>query len=136
MPASRVERLTEAASNIRVSGEYRWVGLYEVGAAEVRMVAYSGPAPPAFPVFSRHQGLTGEAIRLRAPVISNDVLTDPRYLTALGSTRSEMIVPILSSSTRDVIGTIDVESDRVDAFSHAEAEALRLTAASLEHLFS
>jgi hypothetical protein len=44
-----------------------------------------------------------------------DVSTDPRYLTAFGTTRSEMIVPVLDAD-RHVVGTIDVEGDVVAAF--------------------
>jgi putative methionine-R-sulfoxide reductase with GAF domain len=46
-----------------------------------------------------------------------DVSKDPRYPTAFGSTRSEIIVPIVGRAGRKVVGTIDVESENVDAFS-------------------
>lgn len=49
-------------------------------------------APAALP---RRAGLTGAAIRERETVVSNDVARDPRYLTALASTGSEMIVPVI-----------------------------------------
>ena len=44
-----------------------------------------------------------------------DVRNDPRYLTALGNTLSEMIVPVLDSGGHKVIGTIDVESEFANA---------------------
>jgi putative methionine-R-sulfoxide reductase with GAF domain len=46
-----------------------------------------------------------------------DVAADPRYLTAFGNTRSEIIVPIFDKPKQKVIGTIDVESEQRDAFS-------------------
>jgi hypothetical protein len=48
-----------------------------------------------------------------------EVSEDPLYLTAFGSTRSEIIVPIVEGGKK-VVGTIDVESERKDAFSEAE----------------
>src|SRR5947207_3040755 len=53
----------------------------------------------------------------KTTVIVADVRKDPRYLTAFGSTLSEIIVPILDPQSGTVIGTIDVESERADAFS-------------------
>jgi putative methionine-R-sulfoxide reductase with GAF domain len=41
-----------------------------------------------------------------------DVGRDPDYLTALGSTRSEIIVSVMDKTNYPVIGTIDVESER------------------------
>ena len=51
------------------------------------------------------------------PVINvGNVASDPRYLSAFGSTRSEMIVPILDVGRAKVVGTIDVESEQANAF--------------------
>ncbi len=50
-----------------------------------------------------------------------DVRNDPRYLTALRDTLSEMIVPVLDSAGQKVVGTIDVESGLADAFSGEQA---------------
>jgi L-methionine (R)-S-oxide reductase len=64
-----------------------------------------------------------------------DVGTDPRYLTALGSTRSEIIVPILSDEG-EVIGTIDVESERPNAFDWNTERLLEDCAVRLRPLFA
>jgi hypothetical protein len=45
------------------------VGIYEVTPTEVVNLAWSGPAPPAYPRFSADQGLTGVAIKARETVI-------------------------------------------------------------------
>jgi putative methionine-R-sulfoxide reductase with GAF domain len=45
-----------------------------------------------------------------------DVASDSNYLTALESTRSEIIIPVFDSVGDRVIGTIDVESERPNAF--------------------
>jgi putative methionine-R-sulfoxide reductase with GAF domain len=45
-----------------------------------------------------------------------DVASDSSYLTALDSTRAEIIVPILDDTGDHVIGTIDVESEHLNAF--------------------
>src|SRR5437868_14819545 len=100
------------AQYIKEADNYRWVGIYDVGAELVSIVAYSGPGAPVFPIFPKTDGLTGAAIRDRANVIVGDVRIDPRYLTAFGSTLSELIVPILDPGTGIVLGTIDLESEK------------------------
>ena len=103
---------------IRQSGNYRWVGLYGVNHAAgiINNVVWSGPGAPAHPQFPITKGLTGVAVAKRRTVNVGDVAADPRYLTAFGTTKSEIIVPILDRTKQKVIGTIDVESELRDAF--------------------
>ena len=116
----RIHSLQKIANVIRNSGNYRWVGLYDVdhAAQTVAVVVYSGPGAPEFPTFPITKGLTGGAIRSRMTVSVGDVSADPRYLTAFGSTQSEIIVPIFDAKGEHVIGTIDVESEYRNAFDH------------------
>ena len=87
-------------------------------------VAWSGPGAPEHPTFPVSQGLTGAAIREKKAVIVGDVRNDPRYLTAFGSTLSEIIVPVLGPVGGRVIGTVDVESERPNAFSASDQQMI------------
>jgi L-methionine (R)-S-oxide reductase len=131
---TREARARAVAEEMRRARSYRWVGIYEVTKAEVRNIAFSGPGAPAYPVFSRDKGLTGEMLRCNQTVISGDVSADPRYLTAFGSTRSEMIVPVRSHSG-EVVGTIDIESETPNAFSDDDREFAEAISTILERLF-
>jgi GAF domain-containing protein len=113
-PASRSERAQAAADLIRHASVHRWVGIYTVTDASVDNEAWSGPAPPAFPTFSRDRGLTAHALRTRSVALSNDVARDPRYLANQDDSGSELIVPVIRDG--HVVGTLDVESDEVGAF--------------------
>jgi GAF domain-containing protein len=112
----RAQRACRAAEAIRTARGYRWVGLYDVAAAEIVALGWTGTAAPAFPRFPIGQGLNGAAVRSARPVVVQDVSDDPRYLTTFGSTRAEAIFPVVSSTGR-VVGTIDAESDRTNAFT-------------------
>jgi putative methionine-R-sulfoxide reductase with GAF domain len=112
------------------------VGLYDVTETEVHLIAYSGPSTPAFPVFSVTQGLTSAALRERKTVIVGDVANEPRYLTALGSTASEMIVPVIDQGSGKPIGTIDIESERKNAFNDADREKVEACAQRALPLFT
>ena len=130
-----VEKARKIAEAIRNFGSYRWVGLYDVGETEVSIIAYSGPGAPAYPTFPIGKGLTGSAIKEKKTVVVGDVTIDPRYLTAFGSTKSEIIIPILDSRRGIVVGTVDVESERANAFSHADRKALEDCAAAASSLW-
>ena len=119
-PTGRNEKARKVAELIREERNYRWVGLYDVGPKMVSIVAYSGPSAPAYPQFPVTKGLTGAAVRGKKVVVAGDVRTDPRYLTAFGSTLSEIIIPVLDGKTGAVVGTIDVESEQANAFSLEE----------------
>jgi L-methionine (R)-S-oxide reductase len=69
------------------------------------------------PTFPLTQGLTSAAIAQKQIVNVGDVSADPRYLTAFGTTRSEIIVPILDQAQNRVLGTVDVESEEPNAFN-------------------
>jgi putative methionine-R-sulfoxide reductase with GAF domain len=117
--------LQMVADLLKASGRHRWVGLYEVDGAVgvVRNLAWSGPSAPEYPTFPITKGLTSVAISCQKTVNVGDVRADPRYLTALVSTKSEIIVPVFDRVTKEVRGTIDVESQELNAFTQ-EAQAL------------
>lgn len=127
----RVEKLRRAAAAIREAGPYRWVGIYDVLAKEIAIVAWSGPAAPAYPRFPVEKGLCGDAVRRGETVIVGDVARDPRYLTTFGSTRSEIVVPILDPVSGHVRGTLDVESEHQDAFGPEDRAFLEHCAAEI-----
>ncbi len=119
--AARAKRLAEL---IRKLGDYRWVGVYGVGPELVSIIAWSGPNAPEYPSFPVTKGLTSAAVESKKAVVVGDVRNDPRYLTAFGSTLSEIIVPVLSPGDARVIGTVDVESDRANAFSERDQQMI------------
>jgi L-methionine (R)-S-oxide reductase len=130
------EKAVRIAELVRQAGSYRWVGLYEVTEQEIAAIGWSGPGAPAYPRFPVTQGLSGAAVAARRAVVVNDVTADPRYLTALASTMSEAIVPVLDLDTGAVVGTLDVESAERDAFTDADRQALERVAAAVSGLFT
>jgi L-methionine (R)-S-oxide reductase len=133
--APREQRARAAAEIIRNARDYRWVGVYDVGDEEIVLLAHTGSTLPQHRRFPIEEGLTGEAVRARATVVSNDVTDDSRYLVAFETTRSETIVPVLGAESGIVIGTLDVESDRADAFSAEDVAFLEECAAILRPLY-
>ena len=120
---NREEKARQTVNAIRESGGYRWVGLYDVEENEIAVIAWAGPGAPAYPRFPRSQGLNGIAVAQGKTVVVQDVRKDSSYLQTLGDTMAEMIVPV-RAATGQIIGTIDVESALVNAFSERDHQLL------------
>jgi len=72
---------------------------------------------------------------MKKTVNVGDVKNDVDYLTALSNTRSEIIVPILDDAGEYIFGTIDVESEKVNAFDHTTERLLEQCAVALRSLW-
>jgi putative methionine-R-sulfoxide reductase with GAF domain len=133
----RQSSLEDVAARIRSSADYRWVGLYDVdhAAGLVRNLTWSGPGAPEHPTFPLTKGLTSAAVAQKQTVNVGDVSTDPRYLTAFGTTRSEIIVPVLDAKANNVVGTIDIESEEPNAFSKDVQDLLESCSAVIRPLW-
>lgn len=130
----RADRARAICDAIRQLGGYRWVGIYDVGAEEIAVVGWAGPAAPVHARFPVTQGLTGAVVASGQTVVVGDVSKDARYLSTLGSTRSEMVVPVRKRDR--IIGTIDVESEIRNRFSAADRELVEDCAGAIVELWS
>jgi sigma-B regulation protein RsbU (phosphoserine phosphatase) len=68
------------------------------------------------------EGLCGAAVRSRQPVLVGDVRTDPRYVSLVPETRSELVVPLVLKDR--VIGVLDLESPVLDRFTEEHVKVL------------
>lgn len=70
------------------------------------------------------EGITGAAATSREPVLVGDVRRDPRYLATVDAVRSELAVPMMARG--NLVGVIDLQSTRPDAYSAEDASLVRL----------
>jgi GAF domain-containing protein len=98
--------------------------------SEFIIVARTGTCPPAYPRFPVTQGLCGAAAESRQTIVVGDVHKDPRYLPTFGSTQSEIIVPIIDEGGQ-LVGMLDVESAKLDAFEDEDRRFLERAATLL-----
>jgi len=111
--------------------DYDWVGIYLLYGNELALGPFAGdPSPHSRIPLGR--GICGAAATEKTTIIVDDVNKDPRYLACSVKTRSEMVVPIFSADKkRDVLGEIDIDSDRLAAFGVADKNLLEAIAALL-----
>jgi L-methionine (R)-S-oxide reductase len=112
----------------RRTPDYSWVGIYLLDGNELVLGPFEGkPSPHTRIPLGR--GICGAAASEKATIIVDDVNADPRYLACSVETKSEIVVPIMAGS--DVLGEIDIDSDRPAAFGEADKTLLEAVAALL-----
>ncbi len=132
----RQRKAEKVAEAIRKAGHYRWVGIYEVDAKDIALVGWNGRGEPAYPHFPASKGLCGSAVASRKTVLVGDVTKDPRYLTTFGNTQSEIVVPVLDPQTSAVLALIDVESEKLNAFTSEDQHMLENCTAAITKLMN
>lgn len=113
-----------AAEMVRKERDYRWVGVYKIARDDFVIVAGTGDQPPTYARFPVTQGLCGVVAETKETLIVGDVREDARWLPAFWTTLSEIVVPIMSESNGKVLGIIDAESDKVNAFTDDDRDFL------------
>ncbi len=71
-------------------------------------------------------GITGYVAASGVPYICHDVLNDPLFIPGVADTRSSLTVPLILHD--QVLGTINVESPEVSAFSDSDLQFLEIFA--------
>jgi len=72
------------------------------------------------------EGVTGTAAARREPVLVGDVRNDSRYLNTVDAVRTELAVPMTARGK--LVGVIDLQSTRVNAYTEYDRALLRLIA--------
>ncbi len=112
--------------------DYSWVGIYLLEGDELVLGPFLGKPSPHTRI-SLNKGICGAAASHKQTIVVDDVDADPRYLACSLETRSEIVVPILRGA--DVLGEIDIDSDKKAAFGAADRDLLESIAALLARKF-
>src|SRR5262249_28929423 len=124
--------LKQVAAMIRAARNYRFIAIYKIVNKEFAILAGTGDEPPAYPRFPISQGLCGAALESRKPIVVGDVSKDKRYLPTFHTTRSEIIVP-MKNEHKHVVGMLDAESDKLNAFGDEDRQFLERAAGLIAH---
>lgn len=101
---------------------FDWTGFYRViGPGMLKIGPYQGGHGCLTIPFSR--GVCGAAARTGEVQIVPDVDTFPGHIACASSTRSEIVLPV-RDGRGDLIGVLDIDSDRPDAFTRTDAHRL------------
>lgn len=112
---------------------YSWVGIYLVDDNNLILGPWKGPQATEHTCIPIGQGICGSAAASGKTEVIADIDADDRYLSCFVSTKSEIVVPIRKDGK--IIGEIDIDSDKKDAFNKEDTELLERVADMLsEHI--
>lgn len=112
---------------------YSWVGIYIVKGNDLVLGPWRGPTATEHTKIPIGKGICGAAAKSGKTEIVSDVNADNRYLSCFISTKSEIVVPIVKN--KKIIGEIDIDSDKKNAFSKKDKIFLEKIADMLsEHI--
>ncbi|TNE92259.1 MAG: GAF domain-containing protein [Deltaproteobacteria bacterium] len=113
---------------------FHWTGFYRHVGGELLVVGpYQGGHGCLRIPFER--GVCGAAARERATQLVPDVEAFPGHIACSSTTRSEIVVPVLTPDGR-VLAVLDVDSDLPDAFDDTDRVALEQLASRLGAQFA
>lgn len=127
-PVKSGSPLDKAVEVLYRQRHYFWVGIYLVAGERVVRQSFRGPVPPCHS-FALGKGNVGTAGQSGLLKVIPDVSQDPTYSMCFLETKSEIVVPIKIAGR--ILGVIDVESDRPDAFGPLDRILLKHVAARL-----
>jgi L-methionine (R)-S-oxide reductase len=101
---------------------FDWTGFYRVVSPGLLKVGpYQGAHGCLRISFDR--GVCGAAARTRTTQVVPDVRQFPGYIACSGSSRSEIVVPVIAPNGA-LIAVLDIDSDLLDAFDELDKENL------------
>lgn len=110
---------------------FDWTGFYRVVGPEMLKIGpYQGGHGCLVIPFSR--GVCGAAARTGQMQLVPDVDAFDGHIACASSTRSELVIPVFGAQNR-LIGVLDIDSNRPDAFTCQDAHCLTEI---LQHAFS
>ncbi len=124
-----IARMTTAAAllHAKMSGFF-WTGWYLLRDGELVVGPYQGSL--ACLVLPRHQGVCWAAIDRREPVRVPDVHAFPGHIACDSRARSEIVVPLRDASG-EVVGVLDVDSERPANFDETDRSELEAVASMI-----
>ena len=122
----------QVAEMIRGVRDYRFIAIYKIVKDEFVILAGTGNEPPTYPRFPKSQGLCGAALESGKAIVVGDVSKDKRYLPTFHTTRSEIIVP-MKDEHKHIVGMLDCESDKLNAFTDEDKQFLERAAGLIAH---
>ena len=124
--------IKQVAEMIQAARDYRFIAIYKIVKNEFVIMAGTGDEPSAYPRFPTTQGLCGAALESGKSIVVGDVSKDKRYLPAFHTTRSEIIVP-MKNEHKHIVGMLDAESDKLNAFRDEDKQFLERAAGLIAH---
>lgn len=119
--SNRVANLANVAAALKQTFDFFWVGFYLVEDGELVLGPFQGPIACTRIRYGR--GVCGTAWKEGKTLIVPDVDKFPGHIACSSASRSEIVVPIYNKE-KEVVGVLDIDSDRLAEFDETDREWL------------
>lgn len=126
-----VANLANITAALKEAFGFFWVGFYLKKENQLVLNAFQGPIACTRIDFDK--GVCGHAYTTRETIIVPNVDEFPGHIACASASKSEIVLPVFDKSG-EVFAVLDVDSDKLDDFSEADAEGLRKIVQIIENL--
>ncbi len=121
-----IANLANIAAALKEAFGFFWVGFYLKKDEQLVLGPFQGPI--ACTRINFGEGVCGNAFSKQETVIVPNVDEFPGHIACSSASRSEIVIPLFDRNG-DAAGVLDVDSDRLNDFSAADADGLERIAA-------
>ncbi|MCD8268287.1 MAG: GAF domain-containing protein [Parabacteroides sp.] len=115
-----VANMANVAAALKQTFDFFWVGFYVVKGETLVLAPFQGPL--ACTRIRHGKGVCGTAWKEARTQIVPDVDQFPGHIACSSDSKSEIVVPLLKGD--EVIGVLDIDSDRLNSFDETDARYL------------
>lgn len=115
-----VANMANVAAALKQTFDFFWVGFYVVKGETLVLAPFQGPL--ACTRIRYGKGVCGTAWKEARTQIVPDVDQFPGHIACSSDSKSEIVVPLLKGD--EVIGVLDIDSDRLNSFDETDARYL------------
>ena len=105
-----------------------WTGFYRLVDGDLIVGPYQGPI--ACMRLERHAGVCWAGVDRGEPVLVADVHAFPGHIACDSRSQSEVVVPLRDASGA-IVGVLDIDSDKPNAFTETDVDGLTKIAAMI-----
>jgi len=116
----RIANMANITAALKQAFGFFWVGFYLVKGDELVLGPFQGPV--ACTRISYGKGVCGTAWKERRTIIVPDVEQFPGHIACNSESKSEIVVPLFENG--EIIGVLDIDSDRLNTFDEIDAAYL------------
>ena len=115
-----VANMANVAALIQESFHFWWTGFYRVIGEQLVLGPFQGPVACTRIGFGK--GVCGTSWKERKTLVVEDVEQFPGHIACSSESKSEIVVPLIKQG--EVIGVLDIDSERLATFDQTDKEWL------------
>lgn len=116
-----IANLANISAALKAGFNFYWIGFYLVKNNELVLGPFQGPI--ACTRIGKGKGVCGSVWERKQTLIVPDVDRFPGHIACSSASRSEIVIPLMNNC--EVMGVLDIDSDKLDDFSEVDDKYLK-----------